>query len=83
MPAKAKRKLTKKVAPHRSFVRSRETQPFFIFKVTRQTLYWLILSILVLALAIWVLVLSVRVQNIYDQIDANDNLIITPQAQKK
>lgn len=84
MPAKAKRKSTKKKAlVHRSFVRSKETQPFFVFRVTRQTLYWLILAVIVLALGVWVLVLNIRIQNIYDQIDANDNLVISAPTHKK
>lgn len=83
MPAKAKRKSTKKAPAHRSFVPAKETQPFFVFKVTRQTLYWLILAVLVLALGAWVLVLNIRIQNIYDQIDANSNLVNTIPVKKK
>ena len=83
MPTKASRKTAKKTPAHRSFIRSRDTQPFFVVRVTRQTLYWLILCGVVLLLGIWVLTLSIRIQNIYDQIDANESLIITSPPHKK
>ena len=58
----------------RSFRRSRPTTPFFTFKVTNQTVYWLILSLFVLGLGVWVTYLNVKVQRIYDQIDLSSAL---------
>ena len=54
-----------------SFRPSRSTEPFFTFKATRQTAYWLILSVIVIGLAAWVLQLNARIQSIYDQIEQN------------
>lgn len=68
----------KKAAPAnrrsmRSFRASRASEPFFTFRVTHQTMYWLILAFIVVGLAVWVLSISIRVQNIYDQIDATNS----------
>lgn len=39
------------------------------FKVTVQTIYWVILGASVIGLALWVLTLHNRIQSIYDEID--------------
>jgi len=57
--------------PLQSFRPARPTEPFFTFKITRQTVYWLILSVIVIGLAAWVLQLNARIQSIYDQIEQN------------
>lgn len=76
---KAKKAPVKKSTPkakksatveHRTLRRSVDDTPFFTIRLTHQTLYWLILSGLVVALAAWVMHLSGRIQDIYDQIDA-------------
>lgn len=59
------------VQPMQSFRPARSTEPFFTFKITRQTVYWLILSVIVIGLAVWVLQLNARIQSIYDQIEQN------------
>lgn len=78
---KAKKAPVKKSAPkakkpakveHRTLRRSTDNTPFFTLRLTHQTLYWLILAGLVIALAAWVMHLSGRIQDIYDQIDAAD-----------
>lgn len=57
---------------HTSFrVSKHSKEEFFTFRVTRQTLYWLILSGIVLLLGLWVLNISLKVERIYDQIDSN------------
>src|SRR5688572_3977656 len=56
-------------APMRSFVLTKDTPPFFSFRITHQTFYWILLCGIVLALGIWVVVLNTRVQTLYDQID--------------
>jgi hypothetical protein len=38
-------------------------------RLTRQTIYWLILSLLVVGLAIWVLQLTIQIQGIYDRVE--------------
>jgi hypothetical protein len=58
----------------RSFKPSKEKAPFMTFEFTIQSVYWLILSALVLALGAWVMHLNVQIQEIYDQIEANAQL---------
>jgi hypothetical protein len=65
-----KKKVTKKSPEHRTLKKGEETEPFFTFRFTQQTVYWLILCALVLALGVWVMYLTIKVQNIYDDIDA-------------
>ena len=79
----AARKKTVKKPAMRSFVRAKNTEPFFVFKATHQTIYWLILCCLVLALGIWVLTLNMKIQRIYDQIDQNSDLVIREVPTKK
>lgn len=43
-------------------------EAFFQFRFTVETLYWIILLLLILGLALWVLQLSMQTQEIYDQI---------------
>lgn len=65
----------------RSFVLADDNSEFFTFRLTHQTLYWIILSTLVLALGAWVLYLNARVESIYDQIqvdNASANAIVVP-----
>ena len=83
--AKSKTTRTKKPATQavQSFRPSRSTEPFFTFKDTRQTAYWLILSVIVIGLAAWVLQLNARIQSIYDQIEQNSMNIETLTAEKE
>ena len=68
----------------RSFRPAKPDEPFFTFRITHQTVYWLILAVIVVSLAAWVLSISIKVQNIYDQIDATtratENMRIVPKA---
>lgn len=70
--------------PVRSFRPAKSDEPFFTFRITHQTLYWLILAVIVVSLAAWVLSISIKVQGIYDQIDATtratENMQIVPKA---
>ena len=59
----------KKTTEHRSFKKSPNQSPFLTLKFTHQSVYWLILCGLVLALGIWVLNLNIRLQAVYDRID--------------
>ena len=69
----------------RSFRPAKPDEPFFTFRITHQTVYWLILAVIVVSLAAWVLSISIKVQNIYDQIDATtratENMRKMPKAQ--
>lgn len=62
-----------KSAELRSFAPTGEAVPFFTFRPTMQTIYWLILGALVLTLGFWVIHLNTQVQEIYNQIDANSS----------
>jgi hypothetical protein len=61
----------KKPIVHQSFKKSPNQSPFLTLKFTQQSVYWLILGGLVLALGIWVLSINIRLQNLYDTIDKN------------
>ena len=61
-------------AEHLSFRPTKETTPFMTFQLTKQSLYWLILSVLVLGLGTWVMYLNIKIQNIYDQVEMNTYL---------
>lgn len=80
-PKKTVRKATSRAAS-----RTRQTS-FFSFQPSMQTFYWVILGALVIALAFWVLTLSIKIQRIYDQIDEQnalvDSLQIKEEAAKK
>jgi len=70
--------VTHKAAPKQAEMRSfhrAKAEAFFTFRITNQTLYWTILCALVLALGVWVLSINIQVQNIYDQIDAQNQTI--------
>lgn len=64
---------TKKAPTMKSFRASRRVEPFMTFRVSNQTAYWLVLAVLVVALGVWVTSISIRVQDIYDQIDTTNS----------
>jgi hypothetical protein len=72
-PRKTTSKKTKVVAPQ-SFRPYNDKTPFMTFKFTQQSIYWLILSVLVIALGAWVMYLNVKIQNLYDQVEINTAL---------
>lgn len=84
MVAIAKKKTTKKTAKkavvQRSFVRSPEPTPFMTFKATHQTAYWLIISLLLLAIGVWVISLTIRVHSLYDTVEqqSSSNSVTAP-----
>lgn len=48
-----------------------EDQSFMTFRLTRQTLYWLVLGIVVIMFTVWIMDLQADVQTLYDEIDSN------------
>jgi hypothetical protein len=76
---------SKKAAEPQSFRLAPNTENFFAFRPSVQTVYWLVLSGIVLALGVWVILLTARVQSLYDQIDSNleSTTILTPQKSVK
>ena len=65
-----KKQSGKKATQHRSLQKTNSPQPFLSFQFTQQSVYWVILSILVLALGAWVMYLTLKVNQIYDDVDA-------------
>lgn len=63
-----------KVAAARSLHKTTEKTPFFTYRFTIQSLYWSILSVLVLVLGAWVMYLDAKIQSIYDQVEINSAL---------
>lgn len=63
-----------KIVEHRSFRPAQENTPFMTFQFTKQSVYWLVLSVLVLALGAWVMYLNVKIQSIYDQVEMNTQM---------
>ena len=59
----------------RSFRPAPVRDPFFTLRITHQTLYWLVLALIVLGLGVWVTNISIQVQNIYDQIDETNQQV--------
>lgn len=85
--AAAVSKTTKKTAPkRRAFAISLvpDNQPFFTFRLTTQSIYWLIFSLAILGLGLWVLNLNLQILKLYDQIDRDNAAasITTPAVRK-
>jgi diketogulonate reductase-like aldo/keto reductase len=84
-PKKPATKRSPKKAVHkgyRSFKKAERTEPFFTFQFTQQTLYWLILGVLVIGLGVWVMALNMKVQAIYDQIEQDSSVIDTSELKR-
>jgi len=85
MAARPKKATSKKQAHkgYKSFKKSERVEPFFTFRFTQQTLYWLILGLLVIGLGIWVMTLNMKVQAIYDQIEQDSGTLHTSELKKE
>lgn len=46
-----------------------EETDFMTFRITRQTLYWLVLGAVVILFTLWLMKLQADIQSLYDQID--------------
>lgn len=51
-------------------LRDEETE-FMTFRITKQTLYWLVLGAVVILFTLWLSKLQSDIQTLYDQIDAS------------
>ena len=60
-----------------SFRASSDGTPFLTLAITRQTLYWGILSFIVLIMGLWIIHLQNEINKIYDAIEANQMQIDT------
>ncbi|HXH04941.1 MAG TPA: hypothetical protein VNI82_00770 [Candidatus Nitrosotenuis sp.] len=76
--AKKKTTVTKKPSQKsatemQSFKRA-DNDAFMTFTFTRQTLYWVIIAIMVVSLAAWVLYIQLQIIDIYNSIEVNNAL---------
>jgi len=62
----AKRASTKKQAEMRSFRVAKDQQEFSTFRVTRQTVYWIILVAFIIFAQLWILKLQIEVATLID-----------------
>lgn len=69
-PAKKSSKRSKKSENYVSFKLQPNDRPFIQFRLSRQTLYWTVLSLIILALGTYVVYLQTEISNIYDQVNA-------------
>ena len=60
----------KRVVKVEDFKVAKEPAPFMTFKLTQQTFYWLMLLLLIFALAIWVLDIQLQTTEIINSIEA-------------
>ena len=56
----------KHTAPMRSFRVEKEQTPFTSFKVTRQTFYWVVLLLVIIATQLWILKLQMDISHLTD-----------------
>ena len=73
--ATAKKKTARKAASKKSkntslksFKLGQEPAPFITFRITEQTVYWSMMLILILILALWILQLQIDVSDILNNI---------------
>ncbi len=81
-PTAARKAPVKKKAAKQSLLRTHiglqpEETDFMTFRITRQTLYWLVLGAVVILFTLWLARLQSDIQDIYDQIDASTAEITT------
>lgn len=72
----AKKSSAKKSASSRVSLRNQiglrpEESSFFTFRITKQTLYWLVLGAVVIMFTLWLTKLQSDIQDLYDQVDAS------------
>lgn len=76
-PAAPKKTATKKAAAHRKVVSARaprqSKQTFLTVRPTIETVYWIVLGVAVIALVAWVLHLTAKIDNLYNQVEINNS----------
>ena len=65
------RSATKRAAALESFHITQSPRPFLSLQLTRQTVYWGVLSFVIFTFGIWVIAANQRIMAIYDQVDFN------------
>lgn len=66
----SKKKAAAKVDESQSFRIVPETKPFLSFKITRQTVYWIILVMVIVALQLWIVKMQLDIANVIDALQA-------------
>lgn len=66
-----KKTAVKKTSTPRSFRLEENRADFMKPTFTMETIYWIVLSMAVVALGFWIATLQIRINNIYDQIEVN------------
>ena len=56
-----------------SFRIARERTPFAVFRITAQTLYWIILCSFILFFGAWLMQIQADIQRIYDNIEISNS----------
>lgn len=83
----AARKASSKSRVSAAIALTPETGDFMTFRITRQTVYWLVLGTVVVLFSIWILRLQSEVQSIYDKIEATqadaESTYVKPTTDKK
>lgn len=69
---KAKASKTRQSPSVQSFRPTSSDTPFLTFRITRQTLYWFILSVVVLFFGLWIVKLQIQIEDIYNSIEFNN-----------
>lgn len=62
----SKKATSKKDSAVRSFRLTPETQAFTTFRITRQTIYWIILAAFIIFVQLWILKLQIEVATLLD-----------------
>ena len=69
----AAKKVTKKTSakqvPLKSFRPAADTEKFFSFRINQETVYWLIIGVIVLGFAAWIYKMQGEIHAIYDRIE--------------
>lgn len=68
--ANARAKQTKTTV--RTSKKAAQKREFMSFTPTLETLYWLVLGVIIIIFTIWIMNLQANIQNIYDQININN-----------
>lgn len=85
-PTTTKKRVTRsktKATTVKSFRPAKAQSNFFVFQPSIQTVYWLIIGVLVVALAAWTLSLQIQITEIYDSIDATSHVEVPVTTEKK
>lgn len=72
------KKSTKKVPAVKSLKLSKSQTPFMTLSPSRQSLYWLILGVVVICFTAWILKLQADIDSLYNSIETNSSMVVDP-----